>query len=228
MLERKDARPKLRNEIGPSCSRSRAHRVSGHIDGFGNPSRQCSQIAPPAFHMTLRVLSFSQLSERRVANIGANCRRDEACQTSTCVARVGGTGRWTQRHVRSLWRAPPRMSSPSTTSAARASNGSKKAKAQLSGRGYHVGRSLPTRFVQLRALPYNLSNFLRTLATPEPIKDWSLTSVKEKLIKIGSKIVSHGRYVAYQMAEVVIPQNLFGDILRMIAELRPPPNPAPA
>ena len=36
---------------------------------------------------------------------------------------------------------------------------------------------------------------------PEPIKDWSLTSLKEKLIKIGAKVVSHGRYVASQMAE---------------------------
>ena len=73
-------------------------------------------------------------------------------------------------------------------------------------------------------IPY----FLRTLATPEPIKDWSLTSLKEKLIKIGAKIVSHGRYVAFQMAEVAIPRDLFGDILRLIAELRPPPDPAPA
>ena len=52
---------------------------------------------------------------------------------------------------------------------------------------------------------YNLGNFLRMLATPEPIKDWSLTSLKEKLIKIGAKVVSHGRYVAFQMAEVAIP-----------------------
>ena len=40
---------------------------------------------------------------------------------------------------------------------------------------------------------------------PEPIKDWSLTSLKERLIKIGAKVVSHGRYVAFQMAEVAIP-----------------------
>jgi hypothetical protein len=46
--------------------------------------------------------------------------------------------------------------------------------------------------LQLHALAYNLGNFLRTLATPEPIKDWSLTSLKEKLIKTGAKIVSHG------------------------------------
>ena len=77
--------------------------------------------------------------------------------------------------------------------------------------------------LQLHALAYNLGNFLRTLATPEPIKDWSLTSLKEKLIKIGAKVVSHGRYVAFQLAEVAIPRNLFADILRLIAELRPPP-----
>src|SRR4030081_2894242 len=60
--------------------------------------------------------------------------------------------------------------------------------------------------LQLHALAYNLGNFLRTLATPEPIKDWSLTSLKEKLIKIGAKVVNHGRYVAFQMAEVAIPR----------------------
>jgi hypothetical protein len=77
--------------------------------------------------------------------------------------------------------------------------------------------------LQLHALAYNLGNFLRTLATPESIKDWSLTSLKEKLIKIGAKVVSHGRYVAFQMAEVAVPRHLFVDILRLIAELRPPP-----
>ena len=77
--------------------------------------------------------------------------------------------------------------------------------------------------LQLHALAYNLGNFLRTLATPEPIKDWSLTSLKEKLIKIGAKVVSHGRYIAFQMAEVAIPRNLFAEVLQLIAELRPPP-----
>ena len=80
--------------------------------------------------------------------------------------------------------------------------------------------------LQLHALAYNLANFMRTLATPEPIKDWSLTSLKEKLIKIGAKLVSHGRYVGFQMAEVAISRHLFADILRLIAELRPQPPPA--
>lgn len=43
--------------------------------------------------------------------------------------------------------------------------------------------------------------------------------MKEKLIKIGAKIASHGRYVAFQMAEIVILRNLFAKILRLIAEL---------
>lgn len=82
--------------------------------------------------------------------------------------------------------------------------------------------------LQLHTLAYNLGNFLRTLATPEPIQDWSLTSLREKLIKIGAKVVSHGRYVAFQMAEVAIPRRLFADILRLIATLRAPPIPATA
>jgi len=82
--------------------------------------------------------------------------------------------------------------------------------------------------LQLHALAYNLGNFLRTLATPEPIRDWSMTSLEEKLIKIGAKVVSHGRYIAFQMAEVAILRGLFADILRLIVELRAPPDLAPA
>jgi len=63
--------------------------------------------------------------------------------------------------------------------------------------------------LQLHALAYNLGNFLRTLATPEPIKDWSLTTLKDKLIKIGAKVVSHGRYVIFQTAEVAIVRQMF-------------------
>ena len=77
--------------------------------------------------------------------------------------------------------------------------------------------------LQLHALAYNLGNFLRTLATPEPIRDWSMTSLREKLIKIGARVVGHARYAVFQMAEVAIPKNLFADILRMIGELRPSP-----
>jgi hypothetical protein len=82
--------------------------------------------------------------------------------------------------------------------------------------------------LQLHALAYNLANFMRTLALPEAIKQWSLTSLREKLVKIGAKIVSHGRYIIFQMAEVAVPKELFQEILRLIAELRPRPPPAAA
>lgn len=88
---------------------------------------------------------------------------------------------------------------------------------------------MPTRCVcSFMRFAYNLGNFLRTLATPEPIKDWSLSSLKEKLIKIGAKVISHGRSIAFQLAEVAIPRQMFQEILRLIAELRPKPPPAPA
>src|SRR5262249_14730194 len=50
--------------------------------------------------------------------------------------------------------------------------------------------------------------------------------LKDKLIKIGAKVVSHGRYVVFQMAEVAIARQMFQEILRLIAELRPQPPPA--
>ena len=80
--------------------------------------------------------------------------------------------------------------------------------------------------LQLHALAYNLGNFMRTLAMPETAEPWSLTSLREKLIKIGAKVVSHGRYVTFQMAEVAVPRQLFTDIRLLIARLRAPSAPA--
>ena len=52
---------------------------------------------------------------------------------------------------------------------------------------------------------------MRTLALPEAVEQWSLTTLREKLVKIGAKIVRSGRYVVFQMAEVAIPRELFAD-----------------
>ena len=82
--------------------------------------------------------------------------------------------------------------------------------------------------LQLHVLAYNLGNFMRTLAMPKATESWTLTSLREKLIKISAKVISHGRYVTFQMAEVALSRMMFGEILRLIAELRPPPDPAPA
>jgi hypothetical protein len=59
--------------------------------------------------------------------------------------------------------------------------------------------------LQLHTLAYNLANFMRTLAPPEAVKYWSLTSLRQKLVKIGSTIVGHGRNFTFQMAEVAVP-----------------------
>ena len=67
---------------------------------------------------------------------------------------------------------------------------------------------------------------MRTLAMPKTVERWSMTSLREKLIKIGAKIVSHGRYVTFQMAEVAVPRQIFAEILSLIARLRAPPAPA--
>ena len=77
--------------------------------------------------------------------------------------------------------------------------------------------------LQLFALAYNLGNFLRTLALPRSVKQWSLTTLREKLIKIGAKVVRHSRYMTFQMAEVAVPRKLFAAILERIARLRTAP-----
>jgi len=79
--------------------------------------------------------------------------------------------------------------------------------------------------LQLHALAYNLANFMRTLALPKEVEHWSLTTLREKLVKIGAKVVSHGRYVTFQLAEVAVPRELFWKILRLIDGLRPAPLP---
>ena len=76
--------------------------------------------------------------------------------------------------------------------------------------------------MQLFALAYNLGNFLRRLALPRSVKHWSLTTLREKLIKIGAKVVAHSRYVIFQMAEVAVPKQLFVAILERIRCLKPP------
>ena len=58
------------------------------------------------------------------------------------------------------------------------------------------------------------------------VEYWSLTTLREKLVKIGAKVVSHGRYVTFQLAGVAVPRELFRKILSLIDDLRPGPAPA--
>lgn len=55
--------------------------------------------------------------------------------------------------------------------------------------------------LQLHALAYNLASFLRTLALADEMACWSLTAIREKVVKIGAKVIAHARYTILQMAE---------------------------
>jgi hypothetical protein len=76
--------------------------------------------------------------------------------------------------------------------------------------------------LQLFALAYNLGNFLRRLALPKPVRHWSLTTLREKLVKIGAKVTRHSKYVFFQLAEVAVTRDLFAAILDRIALLAIP------
>ena len=77
--------------------------------------------------------------------------------------------------------------------------------------------------LQLFALAYKLGNFLRRLALPKPVQHWSLTTLREKLVKIGAKVTRHSKYVFFQLAELAVPRRLFAAILDRIARLALPP-----
>src|SRR5262249_29577769 len=65
--------------------------------------------------------------------------------------------------------------------------------------------------LQLFALAYNLGNFLRQLALPRSVRPWTTTTLREKLIKIGAKVLHQARSVTFQLAEVVVPRAVRGD-----------------
>ena len=78
----------------------------------------------------------------------------------------------------------------------------------------HLALSLPA---------HNLANFLRRLALPKQMASWSLTSPREKLVKIGARLIRHARRLVLQMAEVAVTRDLFGQILTRIRRLSPVP-----
>ena len=75
----------------------------------------------------------------------------------------------------------------------------------------------------LFVLAYNLGNFLRRLVLPPEMARWSLTTLREKLVKIGARLTRHARRLTVQMAEVAISRDLFGQILSRIRLLSPVP-----
>ncbi|MFW6189557.1 MAG: transposase [Planctomycetota bacterium] len=74
---------------------------------------------------------------------------------------------------------------------------------------------------QLFARAYNLANFMRRPALPEPLQYWSLTALREKLVKIGTRVVRRARCIRSQMGEPAVPSELCGAILERTQAFRP-------
>jgi len=74
--------------------------------------------------------------------------------------------------------------------------------------------------LQLHTLAYNLGNFFRQAVLPRSVRHWTLTTLREKLIKIGAKVARHSGKIVFQMAEVAVPRELFRAILEGIGRLR--------
>jgi hypothetical protein len=75
----------------------------------------------------------------------------------------------------------------------------------------------------LFVLAYNLGNFFRRFALPEEISSWSLTSLNERVIKVGARLVKHARRLVFQMAEVSLTRGMLAHILEKIRQLEPAP-----
>ena len=76
--------------------------------------------------------------------------------------------------------------------------------------------------LQLSVLAYNLGNLWRRLVLPPRIKRWSLTSLQQRLVKTGGRLVKHARYYWLLLAEGHLNRRLFGEMLRRIWALPVP------
>ena len=70
--------------------------------------------------------------------------------------------------------------------------------------------------LQLSVLAYNLGNLWRRMVLPKRIDHWSLTSLQQRLVKTGGRLVKHARYYWLLLAEGHLTRRVFGAILRRI------------
>ena len=76
--------------------------------------------------------------------------------------------------------------------------------------------------LQLSVLAYNLGNLWRRLVLPSRVKRWSLTSLQQRLVKTGGRLVKHARHYWLLLAEGYLTRRLFGEMLRRIWALPVP------
>jgi hypothetical protein len=87
--------------------------------------------------------------------------------------------------------------------------------------GCHCFRSNEVR-LWLSVIAYNLGNLWRRLALPHRISNWSLTSLEQRLVKTGGRLIKHARYYWLLLAESHLTRRLFGSMLLRIAGLSLP------
>ncbi len=75
----------------------------------------------------------------------------------------------------------------------------------------------------LSVIAYNLGNLWRRLGLPKKIGHWSLTSLQQRLVKTGGRLIKHARCYWLLLAEGHLTQRPFGATLCRIAAL-PLPN----
>jgi len=74
----------------------------------------------------------------------------------------------------------------------------------------------------LSLLAYNLGNLWRRLVLPKKIENWSLTSLQQRLVKTGGRLVKHARYYWLMLAESHLTRRLFRSMVRRIEALPAP------
>ena len=82
----------------------------------------------------------------------------------------------------------------------------------------HFFRSNEVR-LWLSVIAYNLGNLWRRLVLPKKIENWSLTSLQQRLVKTGGRLVKHARYYWLMLAESHLTRRLFGSMVRRIDAL---------
>ena len=68
-------------------------------------------------------------------------------------------------------------------------------------------------------IAYNLGNLWRRLVLPQRISNWSLTSLQQRLVKTGGRLIKHARYYWLLLAESHLTRRIFGSMLRRMEAL---------
>jgi hypothetical protein len=71
----------------------------------------------------------------------------------------------------------------------------------------------------LTVIAYNLGNPWRQLVLPRRIEEWSLTSLQQRLVKTGGRLIKYPRYFWLLLAESHPTRRLFGSMVRRIEAL---------